>query len=214
MQRYYFRLVCKDGRVYQVDQPWPGFDGKPDPNVAGTVWMIGYESEIVENFRGLSKTIRPERYYALMRAAHTPDGLPHGMKNSGMCPECKGKGCPSCPEETQIREILPGDVKDLSILLGFNDATERFGKMMRAQNQDLIPPDDDAELAEAINGLLDERFPKLRKICELDKIFARELLELIDVQAEEPDDDDDDDGDDDEPVAAAKPNGSTDAPRA
>lgn len=210
MQRYYFRLVCKDGRVFQVDQPWPGADGNPDLAVDGKIWMIGYESEIVENFRGLTKTVRPERYLILMRAAHTPDNLPHGMKNSGACPECKGKGCPSCPEETQVMEVLPGDVKFLSVLGGFNDATERFGKMMRVQNQDLIPPDDD-ELTEAIKALLDERFPNLQKICDLDKRFAKEIVELIDVQAEEGDDEDDDE---DEEPAAAKPNGSTDAPHA
>src|SRR5258706_3374255 len=133
-----------------------------------------------------------------MRAAHAPDNLPPGMKNSVVCPECKGKGCPSCPEETQIHEILPGEVKSASLLLGFNDATERFGKMMRVQNEDLLPPGDDPALEEAVKAILDERFPNLQKICELDKRFAKELVELIDVQAEEGEDDDDDDDDDDE----------------
>jgi len=210
MQRQYFRLICKDGTVYTCNEEWPN-TGKE--NIRGIIWLIGYESEIVESFHGLTKTIRPERYYVLMRDAA---GM-HGIKNPGMCPECQPlnrAGCPACPEETQVHEIPADNVARLCRTQGFNDAIDMFGKMMNTLNQDLIPPGPDPDLDEQINSWVDERFPRLKQFCEVDRILAKELVELIEVvQAEETADDDDDD-DDEEPVVAKPNNGSTEAPRA
>lgn len=210
MQRQYFRLICKDGTVYTCNDAWPG----PE-NIPGKIWLIGYESEIVESFHGLTKTIRPERYYVLMRAAD--DTAMHGMKNPGACPECAPigrQGCPACPEETQVIEIPADNVSRVCRVHGFNDATTMFGKMMQTLNADLIPPGEDPDLDEAVKTWVDERFPRLKQFCEVDRTLAREIIELIEVvQAESADAEDDEDDEDEEP-AAAKANGTTVSPTA
>jgi len=175
MLRMYYRLVLESGLVITAGEDWPGHDDRPNAPrpcivngqvIQGKVWMIGYESEIVEHDTDkygvqTTRTVRPERYYVLMRSASSVGADSHGIKNPAMCEQCKGAGCPSCPEETQVYEIQPSKVLLAGRVQGFMDAAEQFRQMTREINQDLMPddPDDDDDDEEELDdeAIADEK---------------------------------------------------------
>ncbi len=184
MLRNYFRLVLKDGTTLTQGDDWPEPDidvrravgwlkanGYPDAAdalgraarlsadpVRGKIFMIVHQPEVVENISddddNYSRQAQPERYLLLMRA--NIDGGPQGLRNPKACPECDGKGCAACPQETQIMEVLVPDVKYAQRLHGWNDATTIIKALFDEMNDDLIDPaseeadelEDDEEEAE------------------------------------------------------------------
>src|SRR5262245_5864644 len=157
--RTYFQLVLVDNQVLTLRDPWPGPDGKPmlDPKgrpIDGEIWQIAHQQETVvyetDDDGQTSTVIKPERYMVLMRARPS-DPMSrdfHGIKNAANCEQCKGRGCSSCPEETQVFEIPGAQVKRAVRIQDFDDAVDQFHDMIEAANEDLIDePDPDEEPA-------------------------------------------------------------------
>lgn len=154
--RSYYRLILEDS-VLTLGDPWPGPDGKPMVDgqgrvISGEICMIGYQSEVIEydtdeSGTQTTKVVRPERYMLLMRAPKSSptDRDMHGFKNPQSCDQCKGKGCPSCPEETQVYEIPASRVKIAARIQEFGDALEMFHDMLEDMNEDLLDDGDEPE---------------------------------------------------------------------